>query len=438
MKTKQKILVGGLLLIIINLNAQDFLISFSGTGASTTVSTVIVKNMTRGTDLTINGSDKLRLSETVTGIADNKENTSEGLNFMPNPMKDYSKVQFKLAEQGLTIVNIYDLSGRKICESRNSLNRGRHTFRIMDLNSGIYLVTVKSGSLSASGRLMCTGADKNGGKIVLENSSPDQEARDNTKGIAEEVTMQYTSGDILKLTGISGEYSTIVTDVPTSDKTITFNFIACKDGSGNSYPVVFIGSAKGDPEDPITSDSKGIQIWMGENLKTATLNDGTAINNVAGNQAWSLLTGPAFCWYDNTPGDYGALYNWHAVGTGKLCPTGWRVPSDDEWLSLVQYLGGNTAAGGKLKESGTAHWESPNTGATNLYGFTALPGGWRDNSNGSFNEVTRSGYWWTSTMSNVTNACYRCILSTSSIIYGYMSEIDQKYGFSVRCIKSAP
>jgi uncharacterized protein (TIGR02145 family) len=140
------------------------------------------------------------------------------------------------------------------------------------------------------------------------------------------------------------------------------------DGDGNVYNTVTIGT----------------QIWMKGNLKTMKFNYGTSIPNVTDNTTWAGLTSAAYCWYNNDAATYkttyGALYNWYAVDVasndGKnVCPAGWHIPSDAEWTTLTDYLGGASVAGSKLKETGTTHWLSPNTGATNESGFTALPGG---------------------------------------------------------------
>ena len=153
------------------------------------------------------------------------------------------------------------------------------------------------------------------------------------------------------------------------------------DYDGNHYSSVLIGS----------------QIWMAENLKTIKYNDGTAIPLVTDATEWSNLTTHGYCWYNNdeaTYGDtYGALYNWYTVETGNLCPTGWHVPTDAEWTELIDYLGGESVAGGKLKETGTTHWNSPNPGATNETGFTTLPGGYRADFNGSSGDIGNGGYW---------------------------------------------
>ncbi|MCX6258772.1 MAG: fibrobacter succinogenes major paralogous domain-containing protein [Bacteroidia bacterium] len=192
-----------------------------------------------------------------------------------------------------------------------------------------------------------------------------------------------------------------------------------KDIDSNVYHTVTIGS----------------QVWMIENLKVTKYNDGTAIPFVMDTSAWINLTTPGFCWYNNDAptykNTYGALYNWYAVNTGKLCPEGWHVPSDAEWTQLTNYLGGVNIAGGKLKEAGTAHWLSPNTGADNSSGFTALPGGFRGLS-GMFYDLDYDCSLWSSTEIDPSNAWLR------SLVYGN-AQLWQVYdykstGNSVRCI----
>src|SRR5690554_4692787 len=198
---------------------------------------------------------------------------------------------------------------------------------------------------------------------------------------------------------------------------ITYGSIT--DIDGNTYKTVTIGT----------------QTWMAENLKVTKYNDGIAIPNVTDDTAWEELTTGALCDYDNTPSNsetYGKLYNWHAVNTGKLCPTGWHVASDAEWTELTDYLGGTSVAGGKLKETGTTHWASPNTGATNETGFTALPGGYRCGY-GSFNGIGLGGYWWSATEYFATSAWARGLSSDYSGVF--RSYDYEEFGFSVRCVR---
>ena len=179
----------------------------------------------------------------------------------------------------------------------------------------------------------------------------------------------------------------------------------------------------------------GTQIWMAENLKSTKFSDGTRIDNVKDNTAWNDLTTPGYCWYENDvkyKNTYGALYNWYSVNTGKLCPSGWHVPTDAEWTVMTTFLGGERLAGGKLKESGNSHWISSNAEATNETGFTALPGGNRI-FNGVFEFEGVRGSWWTSTSFDSRKAWQRVMYC----IYGdaLRSNYYMRFGFSVRCLK---
>ena len=195
------------------------------------------------------------------------------------------------------------------------------------------------------------------------------------------------------------------------------------DIDGNVYNTVIIGT----------------QVWMTQNLKTTKFNDNTKIPNITDNAPWCTLPTPAYCWYKNEEASnkhsYGALYNWFTVNTGKLCPTGWHVPSEVEWKILTDYLGGESIASGKLKEEGTAHWTSPNIGASNEFGFTALPGGYRTGLNsGSFRAKGYYGWWWASTETDLNGARARLMTFDASDIAPGTGL--KKNGYSVRCVKN--
>jgi uncharacterized protein (TIGR02145 family) len=174
---------------------------------------------------------------------------------------------------------------------------------------------------------------------------------------------------------------------------------------------------------------------MAENLKTTKFNDGLSISLVTDATAWIILSTPGYCWYHNNAAAYrvayGALYNWYAVNTGKLCPIEWHVPSNEEWIILISYMGGESVAGSKLKESGIAHWHNPNTDTTNETGFTALPGGERTFS-GNFINIGLTGYLWSSSDYSATNASYWSLgYNGASTVW---DDDSKKNGFSVRCI----
>lgn len=203
------------------------------------------------------------------------------------------------------------------------------------------------------------------------------------------------------------------------------------DVDGNVYQTVKIGD----------------QVWMVENLKVTHYRNGEAIPNVTDDREWSHLTSGAYCAYSNDSTNietYGLLYNWYAVSsTNIITPEGWHVPTDEEWKELEMHLGmgqsevdtifwRGTDEGGKLKETGTTHWNNPNTGATDESGFTALPGGYRLNYNGAFTNIGNDGYWWSATWYSTVSAWYRTLSYGNSDIY--RSSNHKKCGFSVRCI----
>lgn len=251
--------------------------------------------------------------------------------------------------------------------------------------------------------------------------------------------LQTMSG--LQVDSFTGQQ--VTNNVNVTNSGIIFNpnklYGSVSDIDGNVYKTIQIGT----------------QTWMAENLKTSKFNDNTTIPFVADPRTWRYLSSPALCWWeldeDTYKDIYGALYNWHAVNTGKLCPQGWHVPTEPEWSVLIDHLGGMSVAGGKLKEEGTLHWIEPNTGATNLSGFTALPGGMRTPSgyDGRFWDTwggkSTKAYFWTSTSQpSQDEFAWGKGLSTYddevhwwssfSTYDGYLGSAKYK-GLSVRCIK---
>ena len=193
-----------------------------------------------------------------------------------------------------------------------------------------------------------------------------------------------------------------------------FNMVAGK------YPSVWIGTQK----------------WMTRNLDVTHYRNGDRIPQVNRRAVWDTITRGAWCWYneDSTNDSvYGKLYNWYAVNDPRgLAPKGWHVPSDAEWDTLSSFLGGDAVAGGKLKETGTAHWGYPNAEATNETGFTGLPGGSRRPS-GKFVFFGVNGEFWTSTQYKAVNAWFRYLLHYNGSLSKYVDA--KQFGFSVRCIK---
>jgi len=192
------------------------------------------------------------------------------------------------------------------------------------------------------------------------------------------------------------------------------------DVDGNTYKTVRIGE----------------QTWMAENLRTAKFSDGNAIPAISDPSAWSGLDTPGYCCYNNDRDSigeiYGALYNFYAVASSKVCPEGWHVPTVDDWQKLRDFLGDTLVSGGLLKESGTLHWEAPNTGADNSTGFQALPAGIRY-FEGTFSSLSNFTAFWSSTEYESAKGWYLSLYYSGTTVQ--LNQASKKDGFSVRCIK---
>jgi uncharacterized protein (TIGR02145 family) len=179
------------------------------------------------------------------------------------------------------------------------------------------------------------------------------------------------------------------------------------------------------------------QVWMGINLSVSKFRDGSIIPHVTDNATWASTTLPAWCWYNNDSANYwqyGRLYNWYAVNDSRnLAPIGWHIPSNSEMTTLALCLGNDALTGGKIKEAGTVHWNSPNTNATNSSGFTGLPAGVRSASIGAFSSIGNSAGWWSSTPYDVDLVWLRFVSFDSSPFV--QAATYKANGLSVRCVR---
>lgn len=236
---------------------------------------------------------------------------------------------------------------------------------------------------------------------------------------------KYRAYAIYQTDTVYGDFIAFKTLEKTIETQIEFNpnitYDELSDVDGNIYKTVEIGT----------------QVWMAENLKTTKYNDGSNIQHIEDNAQWENTSSGAYCNYSNdeaTGSVYGKLYNYYAVETNKLCPAGWHVPSQDEWIVLKEYLGGDQVAGGKMREPGTSHWLETNENVTNESGFTALPSGQRFPDGRSWN-MNIGGYWWSTTQDPVQE---EMILIHWTGSWNYALNIGQdpkNTGFPVRCVK---
>jgi uncharacterized protein (TIGR02145 family) len=412
-------------LAMLKTQAQDYLISFAGSGDTNKVSTVKVDNLTNGATVTLNAGDILHLIPALGIDAISPDNRA--LELYPNPMAKQATLCFVTTETGNSDISIVDLSGQTLYRISKMLSSGTHSFRVSGIGQGMYFVKVSGKNYSYSTKLISQDSPGCEAKIEHVSSGPNTISK-HPKSSAITIDMAYTDGNILRYEGTAGQYSTVVTDVPTGSKAITFTFSGCTDSDGNHYATVRIGGEKADA-----------QTWMAENL-----NVGVCIN-LSQPQTNNGIT-EKFCYndYDYNCSIFGGLYQWDemmqyvdTLGVIKgICPDGWHIPTIDEWAVLITYLGGTDVAGGKLKETGTASWLSPNVGATNECGFTALPAGWFDSVfANAFTNIGELTYFWTSlSQSGFFIDYYHLELSYNWYFVSVLENPPPSDGYSVRCI----
>ncbi len=394
-----------LLFAIAALQAQDYQISFTGSGQSTIIDSIQVKNLTQGTTLSLNGDDVLHLVGTV-GINTLTANEN-AVEVYPNPIVEFAFVEFTNSKTELVYLEIFNAMGVLISKHSTQVQQGRQRFEISGLKAGIYTINVSSADWKYAAKLISLGNNPENIRIKHLSTNDESAPENALKSTKDLVQMQYNDGEMILFKTFADNYATVFTLTPTQSQTVNFEFITCTDGHGNNYPVVIIGT----------------QTWMAENLNYETSN--------------------SWCYENNSTNCdiYGRLYTWDAALTA--CPGGWHLPSDAEWKTLEMYLGMSqseadaiewrgTDEGGKLKEAGTGHWDAPNTDATNSSGFSALPGGYRVAS-GGWGNLSNGGHWWSATEYSSPYAWRRSLYYLMGKVSRYYTSKESSY--SVRCLK---
>jgi uncharacterized protein (TIGR02145 family) len=296
------------------------------------------------------------------------------------------------------------------------------------------VITLEMGAFSSTTATLGGTVNANGGTAITSrgivwSTSPDPTTADNMTyegsgtGTFESIleglevsTLYYAKAYAINNAGIS--YGNEVSFYVTNDPYIPGNGVI--DIDGNYYPTIHASSG---------------QEWMTENLKVCRYANGDSIIHLTENLQWSMTDEGAWSYYNHNPSNgqiFGKLYNgWAVEDPRNVCPAGWHVPSTPEWTLLHSVNGGLSYGGGNLKATGIDIWLSPNTGATNSSGFTALPGGVRLGG-GDFQEIYGSGYWWTSTGNSAT-LDHRILYYTSTGVW--TGSASKQEGHSIRCVK---
>ena len=424
-------------------------------GQSVPLDSIYIENLTQGGDTTLYAPDTVLVLDYVTSIDDREttgKNTFSVSQNYPNPFKEKTEVILFLPEKDDITITIRDVMGREIANYAGTLNRGSHTFTFYPGYEKYYLLTARGTQTSSTIKMLNAGSDMANGEKCKINYTGSQGNASGFKSQSAKNNFGFTPGDELMFTAFASTAignlgSAIEFDTPEMNTVYAFDIIGglrcpgmptITDVDGNTYNTVQIGE----------------QCWMKENLKTTTYRNGTEIPNVTNANAWITLTTGAYVWYDNDiswKDSYGALYNWFTtVDPNGLCPTGWHVPSDDEWTDLTDYIGGtssphgnelkscrqvNSPLGGGCNTSEHPRWEEDtiygNYG-TDDYGFSGLPGGYRG-INGSFYGIGFSGSWWSSTEYSSISAWFRGL--SRNLGYVFVYDYGKQGGRSVRCLR---
>ncbi|MDD4971752.1 MAG: FISUMP domain-containing protein [Paludibacter sp.] len=414
-------LISILFFLSIKISAINYTINFTGSGAASSVDSVIVQNLTQGTKVTVPIGNVLVLSDQPNGV-EQIISTNETLHLVPYGGEGKYSLSFYSKNPGITQINVYSMDGRKIAGIATNLQAGINSFQLL-LPKGLYALHVSGNGYAYSSKLTnLSGTTGRTGITYIGSDNSQVSTQQKSKKSFSTIQLNYVAGDRLLYKGFSGNFCTIVTDVPAATKTMNFEFIECKDASGNYYSVVKIGS----------------QTWMAENLKTTKYRNGDEIINFTNNSDWGMYAISSWCNYNNdatNSNKLGKLYNWYAVFDSRnITPLGWHVASDADWTMLTTFLGGEIISGGKLKETDLMHWGTPNSSATNESGYTALPCGSRLTS-GQFDNLGINGNWWSLTDNGVNYAWYRYLTKGSAAVV--RDYYNKNAGFSVRCVKDA-
>jgi len=450
MKTKifLSILALGFIISAFSQNTIELTFTADDNAQHVPLNSILIENLTQGGDTTLYAPDTVLVLDYVVGIGDGETITSNVFTVFqnyPNPMKGKTTVSLYLPENEDVSITISDIMGRELIHRKYHLDRGTHYFTFFSGKESLYFLTAQVNQKSRTVKMFNSPSHSSISVsckldyIGIGNDFQELKSETNSNNFF------FSLGDLLKFTASTGLGERTITSSPTGDQTYYFHYTGdpCSgaptvtDIDGNAYNTVQIGT----------------QCWMKENLKTTTYSNGTSIPNVTNDDAWSNLTTGAYVWYDNDiswKDKYDALYNWFTtVDPNGLCPTGWHVPTNDEWTALTDFIGGtssphgnelkscrqvNSPLGGGCSTSEHPRWNEHGTHyGTDDYGFSGLPGGYR-HYDGYFDLIGSHGIWWSSTESSSNYARYRGLGYSYGYVYNYM-EYDMRDGHSVRCLR---
>jgi uncharacterized protein (TIGR02145 family) len=389
---------------------------------------VRVHNMTENCDTVLYDSVSVLTMNAgwPVGISDPRPAEKKSLDLQqeaPGTEGGACQVWIFLKQPDQVTLSLIDQNGKKITKNRGAFSAGWTRFAVLSRVAGVYLLSASTGWETVSIPVVCRVNAGGENRITCPESSAESATR--LKSSGKRGGFVFYLGNQLRYTAHAHGYiSGVMIDHPVSSETYTFEM----------PPVSFVCGSSQVSYEGITYNTVqiGTQCWFRENL-----NVGTRIN-VTQNQSNNGII-EKFCYTNNEAkcAVYGGLYQWSEMmqystipGARGICPSGWHVPTDAEWSLMTNYLGGYLVAGGNLKETEYLHWNSPNTGATNSSGFTALAGGWGYL---AFDRLNEEANIWTSTQASASTAWQRILFYDSADVYNGTMSIS--FGMSCRCIR---
>lgn len=408
-----------------NSYAQNFYIDFRAFESGVKIDSTVVTNLKRNEKITIAGNEQLLLM--WPNSAKDMGATRNVCTVFPNPGNGQAKLTFQNPVSGIVNIGIYTVAGSVVSATNTLLGAGPQSFNLFFPSEGVYFVSVTGRNFTSSVKTAVLGVFSQHPEIKYTGLAVNNNFTENEKLKSGDVQkiLNFSMGDRLLFSSFSGKNNTYSTDSPTAARTYEVEFFPCTDNENNNYPIVKINS----------------QWWMAKNMSylpqvnlPASESETVPQYYVYGYEGTSVTAAKATANYPV----YGVLYNWPAAINAVqgytnynrgICPMGWHIPSDNEWGQLITYLGGESTAGSKLKETGTTHWTLTSNQVLNQYGFTALPAGFRNS--GFFSNIKSDALFWSS--GNGQNPSSKSINTNRSDILGL--ELGKSFGFSLRCIK---
>jgi uncharacterized protein (TIGR02145 family) len=414
-------------------------ITMEGTvnGTPTPLDSMLVTNLTQGGDTSLYFPDNV-IALGAVGIGESQRGSARALRAHPNPFAQNTELSVELDVAGTVQLKLQDATGALLASSALAVGSGVHRFVIQCGRPGVHVLTVIAHGSYRIIRLIATEGGEQ--PRILLAGRKDRDHVEPGRSL-----FGWTAGDELRYIGYATVDGTLlsdtISDVPVASQTVVFELQpAASDPSAHSCgtpgvhnPVVTYGTMTDQQGNVYKTVVIGAQEWMAENLRTSIYRNGQAITHVTVNSMWPNQTNGAWRYYGNDAQNdcpYGKLYNWYAVADSRnVCPSGWHVPSDAEFSALGAELGGPGTAGGRMKSTSVL-WQSPNYAASNLVGWSALPGG---ATGGSFQDLGTFGYWWSSTASSTSTAWFRFLYNTLALLH--REALIKTTGMSVRCVR---